>query len=160
MAIPDDLKIFSLIFEYRFFVLIPFYAVWLLGSCYLLFRLKKMFFLWLLLFPLVLSPLHIATTWCGWHYRMELRNRFAQTDRGWSDEFTRDHSIDIDRMPPKIRAEYAKHNYHPRFRDMKAMVVGTIVFTPLLYASGGLVFLLIAFIKQWLKRRKKADTTA
>lgn len=98
MNIPDDLKIISLIYEYRFFALVPFYTAWMLGGFYLLFRLKKMFFLWLLIFPLVLSPLSIAFVYSGWHYRMELYDRFAKTPQGWHD---------IDCMPPEIRAEYA-----------------------------------------------------
>jgi hypothetical protein len=39
-------------------------------------------------------------------------------------------------MPDEISTEYAKHNYHPRYRDLKAMVLGTIVITPSLYALG------------------------
>ena len=74
---------------------------------------------------------------------MELYDRFAKTTHGWHD---------IDCMPPEIRAEYAKHNYHPRFRDMKSMGVGTIVLTPLLYALGGLAFITISSIKSWLNR--------
>ena len=98
MTIPDDLKIFSFIYEYRFFALVPLYALWIAGGFYFLFRLKKVFFLWLLIFPLVLSPLHIAFVYSGWHYRMELYDRFAKTPHGWHD---------IDCMPPAIRAEYA-----------------------------------------------------
>ena len=60
MTIPDDLKIFSFIYEYRFFALVPLYALWIAGGFYFLSRLKKVFFLWLLIFPLVLSPLPIA----------------------------------------------------------------------------------------------------
>lgn len=41
--IPDDLKIYSFIYEYRFWVLHPLYAAWLLGGIYLLFRVKKIF---------------------------------------------------------------------------------------------------------------------
>jgi hypothetical protein len=63
-------------------------------------------------------------------------------------------------MPPTIRAEYAKHNYHPRFRDMKALGVGTVVLTPLLYILGGLIFIVISSIKGWLNRRKKVQKVA
>ena len=148
MNIPDDLKIFSFIYEYRLWVLLPLVILWAVGGFYLLFRLKKLFFLWLLIFPLVLQPLNLAATWCGWHYRMELYDRFAKTIHGWHD---------IDCMPPTIRAEYAKHNYHPRYRDLKAMAVGTIVITPILYALGGLTFVTIILIKDWLNRRKKVE---
>ena len=145
MSIPDELKIFSLIYEYRYIVLFPFIFLWIVGCFYFLLRLKKVFFLWLLIFPLVLSPLQIAFVYSGWHYRMELYDRFAKTPQGWHD---------IDHMPPAIRAEYARHNYHPRFRDMKAMAAGTVVITPILYALGGSLFVIIALIKNRLNRKK------
>ena len=148
MNIPDDLKIYSFIYEYFNWVFRPLTAIWIAGGIYLMIRVKKVFFLWLLIFPLVLSPLQIACVYSGWHYRMELYDRFAKTPHGWHD---------IDYMPPEIRAEYAKHNYHPRFRDMKSMGVGTIVLTPLLYALGGLAFITISSIKSWLNRRKKDE---
>ena len=147
-AIPDDLKVFSLIYEYRGFVLWPLIVLWLAGGCFLLFKLKKVFFLWLLIFPLVLQPLQIAFVYSGWHYRMELRDRFAKTPHGW---------FDLDCMPPTIRAEYAKHNYRPRYRDMKALAVGAIVLTPLLYALGGAAFAGISFGKKWINRRKSDE---
>ena len=151
MTIPDDLKIFSLIYEYRHFILFPLIVLWIAGGFYFLFRLKKVFFLWLLIFPLFLSPLQIAFVYSGWHYRMELYDRFAKTPHGWHD---------IDCMPPAIRAEYAKHNYHPRFRDMKALGVGTVVLTPLLYILGGLIFIVISLVKGWLNRRKNVQKVA
>ena len=114
-AIPDDLKVFSLIYEYRGFVLWPLLVLWLAGGCFWLFKLKKVFFLWLLIFPLVLQPLQIAFVYSGWHYRMELRDRFAKTPHGWHD---------LDCMPPTIRAEYAKHNYRPRYRLYYAVTSG------------------------------------
>lgn len=143
MTIPTSLKIFSFIYESSHFVLIPLYALWLIGGIYLLFKLKKVFFLWLLIYPLVLSPLHIAFVYSGWHYRMELYDRYAKAPNGGHD---------IDCMPPPIRAEYAKHDYHPRFRDMKAMVFGTIVITPFLYIMGGLAFLVLALLRRLTRR--------
>ena len=148
MRIPDELKIFSLIYEYRYIVLFPFIFLWIVGCFYFLLRLKKVFFLWLLIFPLVLSPLQIAFVYSGWHYRMELYDRFAKTPQGWHD---------IDHMPPAIRAEYARHNYHPRFRDMKAMALGTVVVTLLLYVLGGSAYMVITLIKTWQNRRKKVE---
>ena len=70
MTIPDDLKIFSLIYECRFWFLIPLYMAWMLGGFYFLFRSKKVFFLWLLIFPLLLSPVQIAFVYSGWHYQI------------------------------------------------------------------------------------------
>ena len=148
--IPEDLKIFSLIYEYRFWLIIPLLIFWLMGGFYFLFRLKKVFFLWLLIFPVVIQPLNIAATWCGWHYRMELRERFAGDDRGWTDPYTAV-PININRMPPEIRAEYAKHNYHPRYRDMKVMTVGTIAATILSYIFGGLIFIVIKLLRKCKK---------
>ena len=147
-AIPDDLKVFNLIYEYRGFVLWPLIVLWLSGGAYLLFKLKKLFFLWLLIFPLVLQPLQIAFVYSGWHYRMALRDRFAKNPHGW---------YDLDCMPPTIRAEYAKHNYCPRFRDIKALSVGAIALTPLLYALGGAAFAGISLGKKWINRRKSDE---
>jgi hypothetical protein len=138
MTIPASLKIFSFIYESRHFVLIPLYAIWIIGGIYLLFKLKKVFFLWLLIFPLVLAPLHIAFVYSGWHYRMELRDRFARTPAG---------DININRMPSVIRHEYAKHDHHPRFRDIKAQVAAALLLFPLLYLAGGGFFVLFTFLR-------------
>ena len=145
MNIPEELKIYSIFYEYRLFVILPLYALWIAGCFYWLFRLKKIFFLWLLIFPLILSPLHTAFIYSGWHYRMELYNRFAKTPQGWHD---------IDHMPPEIRKEYAKHNYRPRQRTIKAMIAGTISFTPIMYAIGGLVFAGMSFLKKREDQKK------
>ena len=152
MNIPEDLKIFSLIYEYRWGLLIPLLVGWLFGVFYFLFHGKKIFFLWLLLFPLLIQPLNIAATYSGWHYRMALRKRFAQMDSGsgWTNPDS-SRPINLNLMPPEIRAEYAKHNFHPRFRDLKAMTAGTILLIPFLYAAGGVCFWLFARI------RKKAE---
>ena len=148
MNIPDDLKIYSFIYEYFNWVFLPLTAIWIAGGIYLMIRVKKVFFLWLLIFPLVLSPLQIACVYSGWHYRMELYDRFAKTPHGWHD---------IDYMPPAIRAEYAKHDYRPRFRDIKALAVGTVVLTPILYALGGLAFGISAGLRKFFEKRKKKE---
>ena len=54
---------------------------------------------------------------------MGLRNRYAQIPNMHN-------TIDIDRMPPAIRAEYAKHDYHPRFSDVKRMILWNILLLP------------------------------
>ena len=141
--IPEDLKIFTFIYEYHSWLIIPLLILWFSGSVFWIIRLKKIFFLWLLIFPLFIQPLNITAVWCGWHYRMEIYKRFAKSPYGGHD---------IDRMPPEIRAEYAKHNYRPRFRDIKAMVAGTILITPLLYASGGILFLISGFARKKVKK--------
>ena len=43
---------------------------------------------------------------------------------------------------------------HNRFRDMKALAVGMIVLTPLLYAAGGLAFIVISLVKGRKSRKK------
>ena len=144
MDLPEDLKIFSMIYEYRGYVLLPLLAAWLCAGGWLLLRGRKSFFLALLFFPLCIQPLNLAAVYCGWQYRMELRDRYARSPVGWRDEFSRG-AVNITLMPPEIRAEYAKHNYHPRFRDLKAMTAGIVVFTPLLYLAGGGLFLLRKF---------------
>ena len=151
--IPQDLKIFSLIYESRIFFLLPLYLAWFFGGFYFLFRLKKIFFLWILIFPLILLPLNLGITYCGWHYRMELRERFAVTDSGFSDNYS-SRAFNINLMPPEIRAEYAKHNYHPRYRDMKAMIIGTIVLTPIIYLLGGVLFGIISLIRKKFRKEK------
>ena len=148
MNVPDDLKIYSFIYEYFNWVFLPLTAIWIAGGIYLMIRVKKVFFLWLLIFPLVLSPLQIACVYSGWHYRMELYDRFAKTPHGWHD---------IDYMPLAIRAEYAKHDYRPRFRDIKALAAGTVVLTPILYALGGLAFVISAGLRKFFEKRKKKE---
>ena len=147
MNIPDDLKLLSFIYENRSWVLLPLIVLWGIGGFYLLFRLKKLFFLWLLIFPLVIQPLALGATYCGLRYRMELRERFAKTEYGWSDEFT-SRAVNINLMPPEIYSEYAKHNFSPRYRDLKAQCVGIVVFTPILYAMGGLLWVVVCCIRK------------
>lgn len=146
MAIPEDIRIFSLIYEYHHWVLLPLVFVWAVIGLYFICRIKKIIFLWLLIFPLIIQPLQIAAVWSGWHYRMELRNRFAQARPGFYDSFT-PAPINIKLMPPEIYKEYAKHNFSPRYRDIKALIAGTIVFTPVLYIIGGALYLLIAIFR-------------
>ena len=71
MNIPDDLKLLSFIYENRSWVLLPLIVLWGIAGFYLLFRLKKLFFLWLLIFPLVIQPFAqgrlIAVGVTGWN---------------------------------------------------------------------------------------------
>ena len=136
-AVPDDLKIFSWIYEYRGFVLLPLLIGWVVILWRLLIRRRKVFFLWLLVLPVVIQGLNVAAVYSGWHYRMELRDRFARVP---GDRFG---ATDINLMPPEIHAEYAKHNYHPRYRDVKAGIVGAVVVTLLLYPLGAVVYWLV-----------------
>ena len=137
MAVPDDLKIFSLIYEYRLYALVPLFIAWLLVLRHLLIRRKRVFFLWLLVLPVVIQGLNVGAVYSGWHYRMELRDRFARVP---GDRFG---ATNINLMPPEIAAEYAKHNYRPRYRDVKAGIVGMVFVTVLLYPLGAVVYWLV-----------------
>ena len=137
MAVPGDLKIFDLIYEFRLFALVPLFLAWLLILRHLLIRRKRVFFLWLLVLPMVIQGLNVGAVYSGWHYRMELRDRFARVPGD------RTGAININLMPPEIGAEYAEHNYHPRFRDVKAGIVGMVFMTVLLYPLGVIVYLLV-----------------
>jgi hypothetical protein len=128
-----SLTIFRWLYDLRWAVTVPMTAIWLLVGSWLLWRRSRRFFLWLAVLPLFILPLSMGMTWCGWHYRMELRQRYATLPDD-SDAY------DIDRMPPKIRAEYARNDYHPRLRDIKAQAVSTIALTPILYIAGFLLF--------------------
>ena len=52
-------------------------------------------------------------------------------------------ATNINLMPPEIGAEYAEHDYHPRFRDVKAGIVGMVFMTVLVYPLGGIVYRLV-----------------
>lgn len=117
-------------------------------ACRFLPAFQFVFFLWLLIFQLLLPLLYIAFVYCGWHFRMELYRRFAETPSGGHD---------IDCMPPEIRMEYARQDFHPRFRDIKAMRAGTVVLTPLLYAIGGMAFIANGQVKRKIRNAEKQN---
>ena len=121
-------------------------------------RLNRRFWLWLLIWPCLIGPMQIGFTWCGFHCRMELRDRYARTGSGWTDDFSRG-PVDISKMPPEVRAEYAKHNYHPRARDLKAQTAGCIVMLPFLYLCGGIGWGITASIKTCQKRGEESSHT-
>ena len=124
MAIPISLKIFSFIYECRLCLFAALAFIWIFFTAILLFRRQKSFLVVLATLLFILQLMTIATTWCGWFYRMGLRNRYAQIPNMAN-------AIDIDRMPPAIRAEYAKHDYHPRLSDVKRMILWNILLFPL-----------------------------
>ena len=51
-------------------------------------------------------------------------------------------------MPAEIRKEYAKHNYHPRFRDIKVMIIGTIPAIIIIYAVGGILYAAVYIVRK------------
>ena len=127
MEIPASLKIFNFIYECRLWLLVPLAIAWFVYAAILLRRRKHFFFVWLLALPLVILPIAVATTWSGWHYRMELRDRFAP-------------NTNINQMSPSIHAEYARHDFRPRFRDVKAMILWNLLLIPLTALGGGAVW--------------------
>ena len=132
--IPLQLLILRSIYEWRLWYMLPLAFAWLALVIFFLHSHRKRFFAWLLLFPLLIGPIDIAATYCGWRYRMGLRQRFAavsQTDKAYS----------IERMPADIRQEYARHDYHPRLRDIKVKVLWNCLSFPLLYTIGLLLWL-------------------
>ena len=131
MEIPASLKIFSIIYECRLWLIIPLAVVWsVFLSMQLYHRKRKAFFITLAALPLAILPLAVTTTWSGWHYRMELRDRFAP-------------NTNINQMPPAIHAEYARHDFHPRLRDVKAMILWNLLLIPLTALGGGAVWLMV-----------------
>ena len=133
MEIPASLKIFNIIYECRLWLLVPLAIAWFVYAAILLRSRKHFFFVWLLTLPLVILPIAVTTTWSGWHYRMELRDRFAKVPNLQD-------AINIHLMPPAIYSEYAKHDFHPRFRDVKAMILWNLLLIPLTALGGGAVW--------------------
>ncbi|OGV38507.1 MAG: hypothetical protein A2020_13175 [Lentisphaerae bacterium GWF2_45_14] len=68
----------------------------------------------ILLLPLFSFALCNACIWSGFHYRMELRERFGRDERG---------NININRMPQDIRSKYDANDGHPRLRDCKGVLL-------------------------------------
>ena len=136
--IPQELLILRAIYEWRLWIVLPLALAWLVYAVCLLLNHRNWFFVWLLVFPLFIGPLDIAATYCGWHYRMELRRRFATIS-------PTDTTYSIERMPSDIRQEYARHDYHPRLRDLKVKVLWNTLVLSLLCAIG---------LSLWLCRRK------
>jgi hypothetical protein len=137
MEIPASLKIFNIIYECRLWLIIPLAVVWsVFLSMQLYHRKRKAFFITLAALPLAILPLAVTTTWSGWHYRMELRDRFAQIPN-------QNGAIDINLMPPSIHAEYARHDFHPRLRDVKAIILWNLLLMPLTALGGGAVWFMV-----------------
>ena len=146
--IPFELKIFSCIYECGRILTLLLSAAWFFYALLMMIRLNRWFWLWLLIWPCIIGPMQIGFTWCGFHYRMELYERYARTPEGW-------HNINV--MPPEPRAEYAKHNYHPRARDLKAQTAGCIVMLPLLYLCGGIGWGMTILVRETSTPRRRND---
>ena len=146
--IPFELKIFSHIYEYGRWLTLILTAAWLFYAILLMIRLNRQFWLGLLIWPCIIGPMQIGFTWCGFHYRMELYDRFARTPQGW-------HNINV--MPPEPRAEYAKHDYHPRARDVYGGFAGCILILPFLYLCGWIGWVITAAIRNLIENCRRKE---
>ena len=137
--IPFELKIYSIVYEYGSWMTLILAFAWLVYALLLMIRLDRRFWWWLAVLSVVILPLNVGFTWCGWHYRMELRDRYAVNEHGVA--------VDIDRMPPEVHAEYAKHDYRPRLRDVLAGQVWCVLLLPVVYGFGGLGWVCTVLVK-------------
>ena len=142
--IPFELKIYSIVYEYggRLTLILAF--AWLVYALLLMIRLDRRFWWWLAVLSVVILPLNVGFTWCGWHYRMELRDRYAVDEHGW---------MNIYRMPPEVHAEYAKHDYRPRYRDVMGAAVWCVLLLPVVYGFGGLGWTCAALVRGKIEKR-------
>ena len=133
MEIPFELSIFSWIYETGRWIVLALLLAGLLCSFILPLWRKPVLLLFCVIFPLVFGALNFGVTWCGFHYRMELRDRWGKY-RG---------NVNIDRMPPEIRREYAKHDYHPRERNLKGAIIQIPVLAVLMLLFSGVTWCVI-----------------
>ena len=73
--IPFELKIYSIVYECGSWLTLILAFAWLVYALLLMIRLARRFWWWLAVLSVVILPLNVGFTWCGWHYRMELRDR-------------------------------------------------------------------------------------
>ena len=146
--ISIGLKIFSIIYECGRWLTLILTAAWFFYALLMMIRLNRRFWLWLLIWPCLIGPMQIGFTWCGFHYRMELYDRFAKTSQGW-------HNINV--MPPEVRAEYEKHDSHPRARDLTAQTAACIVLLPVVYFFGAIGWFLTCAIRETFIKRGKDE---
>jgi len=99
----------SLFYFSIFFPVIFFSLLWFLNNKFG----KKIVLIYILLLPLFSFILCNACVWSGFHYRMELRERFGKDELG---------NININRMSCNIRTEYDANGGHPRQRNCIGML--------------------------------------
>lgn len=133
MEIPFELSIFSWIYEIGRWIVLALLLAGLLFCFFLPLWRKPILLIFCVIFPLLFGAVNFGVTWCGFHYRMELRDRWG-TNRG---------SVNIDRMPPNIRREYAKHDYHPRERNLKGAIIQIPVLAVLMLLFSGVTWCVI-----------------
>ena len=154
--IPFELKIFSHIYECGRILTLILSAAWFFYALLMMIRLDRRFWWWLAVLSLVILPPGIGFTWCGFHYRMELRDRYARTGSGWADSYSRG-PVDINKMPPEVRAEYEKHDSHPRARDLTAQAAACIVLLPVVYFFGMIGWFLTCAVRETFIKRDEGD---
>lgn len=142
MEIPFELSIFSWIYEIGRWIVLTLLLAGLLCCFILPLWRKPVLLLFCVIFPLVFGAINFGVTWCGFHYRMELRDRYARDKSGWTDSFTK-YPVNINLMPPEIRREYAKHDYHPRERNLKGTIVQIPVLIVLMLLFSGVTWCVI-----------------
>ena len=143
-TIPISLKILSIMGEGGNFLL-PFLFILFGGGLFWVIRKKKklLFFLSPYLF-LLLILLGAGFTFLSWQYRMGLLREFGKVEY-------RDHTAyNVNRLPPAIYKEYAKNDFRPRFRDVKAKLITFVLLIPLVFFIQWLLFVLF-----FRKRRKE-----
>lgn len=152
MNIPFDIKIFSWIYESGKYLLPLLLVLWLTWLCCVIILRKKKQFLFTSVMFLLFCVINAFFTWCGWHYRMELRERYALVQAGksgWLDTQT-GKVYNINLMQSDIRWEYEKNSSSPRRRGVIAQIIWGIVLTPVTLL-GQLILYLIYF------RKRKAE---
>ena len=155
MDIPFEIKIFNWIYESGKYLLPLLFVLWLTWLiCVTILRRRKQFLCTSAAF-LLFCMLGAAFTWCGWHYRMELRDRYAVVSDGISGYNSQKSKVyNINLMPADIRREYAKDGYRPRRRGVIAQVIWVILLTP------------VTLLGQWIlyriffRRKKDAEGPA
>ena len=83
---------------------------------------------------------------------MELRERFVRDKTGWTDSFTK-YRVNIRKMPPEVHAEYAKHDYRPRCRDVMGGAVWCVLLLPVVYGFGGLGWVCTVAVRGKIEKR-------
>ena len=131
MTIPFDIRIFSLIYESGKYLLPLLFVLWLIWLiCVAILRLRKQFLFTSAVF-LLLCLFSTAFTWCGWYYRMKLREKYAVVRQGAQEkEGAAKKVYNINLMPPEIRQEYDKDGGRPRFRGVKAQALLSAFMVP------------------------------
>ena len=102
----------------------------------------------LLLFPLLPAA---GTAWAygAWRYRMGLRETYAKVPEGGN-------AYNINLMPEKAAAEYARYDRHPRFREVKGGILWTLLFSLLCWGGVG-AFLLFRHLRPAPRKTGKAE---